>query len=68
MEKGIVTWFDDIKGYGFIKGENEDSSFVHYSNILMDGHKTLEANQKVEYDKQPNDKGTIAMNVKVIEE
>lgn len=46
---GVVAWFDDKKGFGFIARENEEDVFVHQSSILMKGHRTLEPNQMVEF-------------------
>ena len=41
MPKGIVKWFDDTIGYGFITSEDGDELFVYYTDITIDGHKTL---------------------------
>ena len=59
---GKVKWFNNEKGYGFIKTEEGKDVFVHYSNINKDGFKTLEENENVEFDVQQ------AVNVKSIEE
>lgn len=66
MVKGIVSWFDDVKGYGFIEDDNEKTHFVHYSNIQMDGHKVLEKDQRVQFEIEHTSKGTSAVNVSVI--
>jgi len=51
MPTGVVKWFNDKKGFGFIKRENEDIDvFVHYSVIQEDGYKSLAQGQLVEYD------------------
>lgn len=65
--EGIVKWFDDKKGYGFIEPDeaNEDV-FVHYSAVLMDGFKTLEEGQRVSFEVQRGEKGLKASNVEVL--
>lgn len=68
MEKGIVKWFNDEKGYGFIERKSGSDIFVYWSNIKMQGHKTLEAGEKVKFDVEKADKGENAINVEVIEE
>ncbi|QND78548.1 Cold shock protein CspA [Candidatus Nasuia deltocephalinicola] len=66
MSKGIVKWFNDAKGYGFIIGENGDEDlFVHFSAILMQGFKTLREGQKVIYKKLKTLKGVQAIDVKI---
>ncbi|AGS33232.1 coldshock family DNA-binding transcriptional activator [Candidatus Nasuia deltocephalinicola str. NAS-ALF] len=66
MSKGIVKWFNDAKGYGFIIGENGDEDlFVHFSAILMQGFKTLREGQKVLYKKLKTFKGVQAIDVKI---
>lgn len=64
MENGIVKWFNSEKGYGFISRENGDDVFVHYSAINMDGFKTLEEGQEVQFEIVEGDKGPQATNVK----
>ncbi|MFW5647456.1 MAG: cold-shock protein [Candidatus Alkaliphilus sp. MAG34] len=63
MENGIVKWFNSEKGYGFISRENGDDVFVHYSAINMDGFKTLEEGQEVQFEIVEGDKGPQATNV-----
>lgn len=65
MDKGTVKWFDDIKGFGFIAGEDGQDYFVHYSGIVCEGHKKLEQGQSVVYTIGENEKGKIATNVVV---
>jgi CspA family cold shock protein len=65
---GKVKWFNNEKGYGFIKTEEGKDVFVHYSNVIKEGFKTLEENENVEFDVQQVDKGLQAINVKSIEE
>ncbi|MDO4850676.1 MAG: cold shock domain-containing protein [Actinomycetota bacterium] len=48
--EGTVKWFDEKKGYGFISREGGDDLFVHFSEIQMDGFKTLEEGQAVVFD------------------
>lgn len=68
MKNGIVKWFNDQKGFGFICGEDGKDYFVHYKNILMNGRKTLEENQRVSFDTEDTNKGTQAINVSVLED
>lgn len=63
MEKGTVKWFNAEKGYGFISRENGDDVFVHFSAIAMDGFKTLEEGQTVEFEIVQGEKGPQATNV-----
>ena len=48
--KGIVKWFDNRKGYGFIVYNEEDEIFVHFTAIEGDGFKSLDENQSVEFE------------------
>jgi len=68
METGTVKWFNRTKGYGFIEREEGDDVFVHFSAIAMDGFKTLEAGDKVEFEVTDGPKGSQAANVKRAEE
>ena len=61
--KGTVKWFNAEKGFGFISVEGEDDVFVHFSAINVDGYKTLEEGQKVEFDVVDGAKGPQAANV-----
>ena len=65
MQKGTVKWFNNERGYGFIAGENGKDIFVHYSDIVGDGYRSLEDGQTVVYTIGENEKGTIATNVVV---
>lgn len=61
---GIVKWFSDRKGYGFINASGEERDiFVHYSSINHGGHKTLLPNETVKFDVFETDKGLQARNV-----
>jgi CspA family cold shock protein len=63
---GIVKWFNAEKGYGFIAREDAGDVFVHYSAIQMDGYRTLDEGQRVEFDIGPGKKGEEAQNVHVV--
>lgn len=60
---GTVKWFNQ-KGYGFISDENGNDVFVHYSGLDMEGYKTLEEGQAVEFDVVDGNKGSQAVHVK----
>lgn len=61
--KGKVKWFNATKGFGFITTEEGKDVFVHYSAIKMDGYKSLEENEEVEFDVVDGEKGPQAANV-----
>ena len=61
--KGVVKWFNDKKGYGFIADEEGNDVFVHYQEIQGEGFKTLQENDNVEFDVGEGEKGPKAMNV-----
>jgi cold shock protein len=65
MTTGTVKWFNDSKGFGFISpdGGGEDL-FAHFSAITMDGFKTLQEGQKVQFDITEGPKGKQASNIK----
>jgi CspA family cold shock protein len=66
--KGIVIWFNNSKGFGFIKRDDgEKDLFVHFSAIQAEGYKTLKAEQKVEFDIVTGLKGKQADNVVVVD-
>ena len=59
-----VKWFNNAKGYGFITpSEGGEDLFVHMSNIVMEGYKTLAENQEVDYEVGESDRGPVATNV-----
>jgi CspA family cold shock protein len=63
MARGKVKWFNDAKGYGFIEQEGGADVFVHFSEIKMEGFKTLQEGQLVEFEIQSGAKGLHATNV-----
>jgi CspA family cold shock protein len=64
VKNGIVKWFDDQKGFGFIKCDNKDY-FVHFREIKTKGFKTLTEGMLVQFDVGESKKGPIAVNVTV---
>lgn len=63
MSKGTVKWFNNQKGYGFISDESGKDVFVHYSGLNMEGFKSLDEGQQVEFDVVNGEKGPQAVNV-----
>ena len=63
MNKGTVKWFNNQKGYGFISDESGKDVFVHYTGLNMDGVKTLDEGQAVEFEVTEGEKGPQAVNV-----
>lgn len=61
--KGTVKWFNESKGYGFISPEEGKDVFVHFSEIKMDGFKTLSEGQLVQFEVTEGPKGPQAVNV-----
>ena len=68
MSKGIIKWFNNEKGYGFINGSADEDIFVHYTSIKQDGYKTLSEGQVVEFNLIITDKGLQATDVKTVNE
>ena len=66
MVNGIVKWFNSSKGYGFIEQEDGQDVFVHYSAVNMDGFKTLQENQEVEFEVVEGPKGLQSQNVRPV--
>ena len=63
MKTGVVKWFNNEKGFGFISVEGEGDVFVHFSSIQGEGYKSLEEGQNVEFDVVEGAKGPQAANV-----
>ena len=62
--EGTVKWFNDAKGFGFLKPDDGDKDlFVHMSEIKMEGFKTLKEGQEVQYEEGETEKGACAVNV-----
>ena len=68
MATGVVKWFNAEKGYGFISQEGGPDVFVHFSAIQMQGYKSLEEGQKVDFDVTQGQKGPQAANVRAAAE
>jgi CspA family cold shock protein len=66
MAEGIVKWFNDSKGYGFIEQEDGDDVFVHHNGINASGFKSLSEGDRVSFDIEQGQKGLAAVNVTVI--
>jgi len=61
--RGLVKWFNPAKGYGFIQRSDGEDVFVHFSEIQMEGFKTLNEGEEVEFTLQEADKGPQAVDV-----
>ncbi len=66
MATGSVKWFNDAKGFGFIAQEGGEDVFVHHTAIKMDGFKTLQEGEQVEFDVVRGPKGLQAANVRKV--
>ena len=64
MAEGVVKWFNSRKGYGFITQDEGEDIFVHYSSINMDGFKTLNEGDRVNFEVEKGDRGPVAKDVK----
>ena len=63
MPNGVVKWFSNRKGYGFIEQEEGDDIFVHHSAINMPGFRTLAEGDRVSFEVEVGDRGPAAKNV-----
>jgi CspA family cold shock protein len=66
MANGIVKWFNDKKGFGFIEQEDGKDIFVHHTAINMAGFKTLNEGDHVSFDVEQGNKGPSAKNVVIL--
>lgn len=65
MPTGTVKWFNDAKGFGFITPDNGgEDLFAHFAEIITSGFKSLQENQKVEFEIKEGPKGKQASNIK----
>lgn len=67
-ETGVVKWFNDDKGFGFIQRENGKDAFVHFSGISGTGRRTLMEGQKVSFVVTQGQKGPQAEDVSVVDD
>ena len=68
MEQGIVKWFNDAKGFGFItRDSNNEDIFVHFTSILGEGYRELRQDQRVRFNSEQTNKGPQAIDVEIIE-
>jgi len=63
MAEGIVKWFNDSKGFGFIEQDGGKDVFVHHSAIQADGFKSLQEGERVSFNVENSAKGLTATNV-----
>ena len=63
LPNGVVKWFSNRKGYGFIEQEEGDDIFVHHSAINMSGFRTLTEGDRVSFEIEVSDRGPAAKNV-----
>lgn len=69
MERGIVKWFNNSKGYGFLQAaEGSKDVFVHFSSISMDGYRTLRTGQPVLFEAVDSPKGLHATAIQILDE
>jgi CspA family cold shock protein len=63
MARGIVKWFNDQRGYGFISADGQDQVFVHHSVIEGQGFRTLREGEQVEFEVRSSERGAEASHV-----
>lgn len=68
QHKGVIKWFNNAKGYGFVGREDGPDLFVHYSAIQRDGYKSLREGDEIEFDVVQGAKGPQADQVVVIKQ
>ena len=66
LETGIVKWFNDEKGFGFISREGGDDVFVHFTAINSEGRRSLQEGQNVTFEVTTGQKGPQAANVTIV--
>jgi cold shock protein len=67
METGIVKWFNDAKGFGFITADSGgEDLFAHFSEIRIEGFKSLKENQRVQFEVKTGPKGKQAANIRPV--
>ncbi|MBD0292363.1 MAG: cold-shock protein [Jiangellaceae bacterium] len=66
MAQGTVKWFNSEKGYGFIAVDGGQDLFVHYTAIQMEGYRSLEDGQRVEFEVGQGPKGPQAEQVRLV--
>jgi CspA family cold shock protein len=65
-EAGVVKWFNDKKGYGFISRQSGGDIFVHHSSIVAEGFRSLKEGDEVEFEVKEDTKGKSAVEVKKV--
>ncbi len=63
MATGVIKWFNERKGYGFIKQDDGSDVFVHYTGIAGTGFRSLNEGDQVTFDIEEGEKGSAAVNV-----
>ncbi len=67
LMQGIVKRFNKTKGFGFITADGGQDAFFHFSELVMDGFKTIEEGAKVEFDMVEGERGLQAHNIKKVD-